>query len=196
MSIAHRVVLRSPYGEITIRWAKDVVNGVRELKSVDLGEYTPLCGAQTGGVLFCSTGRAQEKDFSLIGQLNDYFRGAPVRFDVPLDMEGHTDFERVVWETARRIPYGEVRSYGWIASKIGKPTAARAVGGAIGRNPFALVVPCHRVVGSDGRLTGFGAGLAWKRALLELEGIAADGERICDITSHPSKGALEQRGTL
>ena len=191
MSIAHRVVFRSPYGEITIRWAEDVANGVRELKSVDLGEYTPFYGAQTRGVVFCSTGRAQEKDFPLIEQLNDYFRGASVRFDVPLDMEGHTDFERVVWETARRIPYGEVRSYGWIASKIGKPTAARAVGGAIGRNSFVLVVPCHRVVGSDGKLTGFGAGLAWKRALLELEGIATDGERICDITSYPSKGSLK-----
>ena len=166
-------VLRSPYGEITIRWAGGV------LKSVELGEYHSRYGGQTGSLLPCSPAVGPSEDFPLIGQLNDYFRGASVHFDVPLYMEGHTDFERVVWETARRIPYGEVRSYGWIASEIGKPTAARAVGGAIGRNPFALVVPCHRVVGSDGKLTGFGAGLAWKRTLLKLEGIGTDGERIC-----------------
>ena len=151
------------------------------LKSVALGEYTPCCGAQTEEVLFCAPGREHEKDFPLIGQLKDYFRGAAVHFDVPLDMEEVTDFERVVWDTARRIPYGKVQSYGWIASEIGKPTAARAVGGAIGRNPFAFVVPCHRVVGSDGKLTGFGAGLVWKQALLKLEGITIDGERIHNV---------------
>lgn len=181
MAGAHCAMLRSPYGEIAIRWAEDVANGVRELKCVDLGEYTPCRGEPTGGVLLCAPGRAQERDLPLIGQLNDYFRGVPVHFDVPLDVEGYTDFQRVVWETVRRIPYGQVRSYGWIASEIGKPTAARAVGGAVGGNPFALVVPCHRVVGSDGKLTGFGAGLAWKQALLELEGIPTDGERISDF---------------
>ena len=160
----HDVVFRSPYGEITIQWAGDV------LYSVALGPYAPFADAQAD--------TAPQEKFPLLGLLNDYFRGVPVRFGVPLSLRGHSPFERLVWTAARRIPYGEVRTYGWIASKIGKPGAARAVGGALGRNPFALVVPCHRVVGLDGKLAGFGAGLEWKRALLNLEGIQTDGERV------------------
>ena len=168
MDSTHDVVFRSPYGEITIRWAGDV------LHSVALGPYTPFAGAHPAGAI-------SEKAFSLVGLLQGYFSGVPVRFNVHLELEGHTHFERLVWTAARRIPYGEVRTYGWIASKIGKPGAARAVGGALGRNPFVLVVPCHRVVGADGKLAGFSAGLEWKRALLHLEGIETDGERIADF---------------
>jgi methylated-DNA-[protein]-cysteine S-methyltransferase len=165
MDSTHHVVFRSPYGAVTIQWAGDV------LHSVALGPYAPFAGAQTEGAI-------SEEAFPLLGLLNDYFSGVPVRFDVPIALEGHTHFERLVWTTARRIPYGEVRTYGWIASKIWKPGAARAVGGALGGNPFALVVPCHRVVGADGKLAGFRAGLEWKRALLNLEGIETDGERV------------------
>ena len=169
MDSTHHVGFRSPYGAVTIQWAGDV------LHSVALGPYAPFAGMRTDGA-------AQEKfpllGFPLPGLLNDYFRGVPVRFDLLLDLEGYTAFEQLVWATTRRIPYGEVRTYGWIASKIGKPGAARAVGGALGGNPFALVVPCHRVVGADGKLTGFRAGLQWKRALLNLEGIETDGERV------------------
>ena len=164
MDSTHDAVFRSPYGAITIQWAGDV------LDSVALGPYDPFVGEQADGA-------AQEK-FPLLGLLNDYFRGVPVRFDVPLSLRGVSDFERLVWTAARRIPYGAVRTYGWIASKIGKPQAARAVGGALARNPFALVVPCHRIVGSNGKLTGFGAGLAWKQALLNLEGLETEGERV------------------
>jgi methylated-DNA-[protein]-cysteine S-methyltransferase len=90
---------------------------------------------------------------------------------VALDLSGATPFRRHVWSAIRSIPYGETRSYGWIAQKAGKPAAARAAGQATGDNPFAIIVPCHRVIASDGALCGFGGGLDMKRRLLELEGV-------------------------
>jgi methylated-DNA-[protein]-cysteine S-methyltransferase len=102
-------------------------------------------------------------------QLADYFKRRRRRFDLPLDPAG-TPFQRRVWEALRKIPYGETRSYGEIAREIGRPDAMRAVGAANGANPLPIVVPCHRVVGADGSLTGFGGGLDVKRFLLELEG--------------------------
>ena len=92
-------------------------------------------------------------------------------FDVPIRLEG-TDFQLLVWNTLRTIPYGETRTYAQIAARIGRPKAVRAVGGANHNNPLPLLVPCHRVVGTDGRLVGFGGGLEIKRRLLELEGTA------------------------
>ncbi|MDE2490830.1 MAG: MGMT family protein, partial [Elusimicrobia bacterium] len=88
-------------------------------------------------------------------------------------MKEHPSFDRAVWTACAEIPRGEVRTYGWIARRIGKPGAARAVGGALGRNPFAPVVPCHRVVGADGRLTGYSGagGVAKKRRMLRAEGV-------------------------
>lgn len=87
-------------------------------------------------------------------------------------MKGHPPFDRAVWKACAEIPRGETRTYGWVARRIGRPGAARAVGGALGRNPFAPAVPCHRVVGSDGRLTGYSGrgGVAAKRRLLRKEG--------------------------
>jgi methylated-DNA-[protein]-cysteine S-methyltransferase len=101
-------------------------------------------------------------------QLSEYFEGGRLAFDVPLLMDG-TPFERRVWRTLQDIPYGETVSYGEIARRIGQPRAARAVGLANGRNPIAVIVPCHRVVGANGTLTGYGGGLERKRILLELE---------------------------
>lgn len=101
-------------------------------------------------------------------QLREYFAGARTTFDVPLRPAG-TPFERRVWDALREIPYGETTSYGALAARIGEPGAARAVGRANGRNPLPVIVPCHRVIGADGSLTGFGGGLACKRALLDLE---------------------------
>ena len=89
-------------------------------------------------------------------------------FDLPL-RPGGTPFERRVWDALREIPYGETTSYGALAARIGEPGAARAVGRANGRNPIPVIVPCHRVIGADGSLTGFGGGIACKRALLDLE---------------------------
>ena len=102
-------------------------------------------------------------------QLAEYFAGRRRRFDLPLDLRG-TDFQKRCWRELLKIPYGETRSYGDIARAIGNPAAVRAVGLANGKNPIAIIVPCHRVIGSDGSLTGYGGGLENKRRLLELEG--------------------------
>jgi methylated-DNA-[protein]-cysteine S-methyltransferase len=101
-------------------------------------------------------------------QLRAYFAAELLAFDLPLDAHG-TDFQKSVWNALLMIPYGETRSYGQIAEVIGSPKAVRAVGAANGQNPIPIVVPCHRVIGSNGKLTGFGGGLPMKRMLLELE---------------------------
>jgi methylated-DNA-[protein]-cysteine S-methyltransferase len=101
-------------------------------------------------------------------QLDEYFAGGRREFDLQLDMIGNP-FELRVWDALCEIPYGETTSYGEIARRIGSPSAARAVGLANGRNPVALIVPCHRVIGADGSLTGYGGGLERKRLLLDLE---------------------------
>ena len=102
-------------------------------------------------------------------QLRRYFDGNEVSFDIPLDLLG-TEFQRAVWAALLRIPAGATRSYGDIAREIAAPQAVRAVGAAVGRNPLSVIVPCHRVVGSDGSLTGYAGGLERKQALLALEG--------------------------
>lgn len=107
-------------------------------------------------------------------QLEQYFAGERTHFDLELDPAYGTPFERRVWDELRAIPYGQTATYAEIAGRIGRPTASRAVGRANGRNPVAVIVPCHRVVGSDGSLTGYAGGLAMKRALLDLERRAAE----------------------
>ena len=102
-------------------------------------------------------------------QLNEYFAGKRQDFDLPLSPTG-TEFQKNVWQALQAIPYGELRSYRDIAESLQKPKAVRAVGAANGRNPLPIVVPCHRVIGSDGSLTGFAGGLEAKRVLLRLEG--------------------------
>jgi methylated-DNA-[protein]-cysteine S-methyltransferase len=99
-----------------------------------------------------------------------YLNGEVRYVHLPLDLEGQPRFRRKVWEVLQTIPYGRVRSYGWVARKIGKPQAARAVGGACGANPVPLLVPCHRVIAGDGSLGGFSGGLDVKKRLLRLEG--------------------------
>jgi O-6-methylguanine DNA methyltransferase len=110
-----------------------------------------------------------EKTAPYARQLEEYFSGRRRRFDLPLDLRG-TDFQKRCWQELLKIPYGETRSYAQIAQAIGNPAAVRAVGLANGQNPIAIIVPCHRVIGSDGSLTGYGGGLEVKRKLLELEG--------------------------
>ena len=102
-------------------------------------------------------------------ELKAFFAGRLREFHVPLDMQG-TDFQMDVWRQLLKIPYGETRSYAQIADAIGRPKAVRAVGAANGSNPVAIVVPCHRVIGTNGKLTGYGGGLPLKKRLLELEG--------------------------
>ncbi len=104
------------------------------------------------------------------GELLEYFEGKRREFDLPLKYRG-TDFQCLVWEGLKKIPYGQTRSYGGLAGMIGRPGAARAVGGACNKNPISIIIPCHRVIGADRTLTGFGGGLEIKTRLLELEGI-------------------------
>ncbi len=102
-------------------------------------------------------------------QFAEYFAGQRTEFDLPLDRATGTDFQRQVWRALCDIPYGETISYGELARRIGQPAAVRAVGLANGRNPLSIVVPCHRVIGTGGKLTGYGGGLDRKRHLLDLE---------------------------
>jgi len=103
-------------------------------------------------------------------QLDEYFDGRRTVFDLPLDLQGGTPFQRSVWQALLGIPAGQRTSYAALSQRIGKPAEVRAVGAAIGRNPLSIVVPCHRVVGTDGSLTGYAGGLERKTALLQLEG--------------------------
>lgn len=103
-------------------------------------------------------------------QLLDYLAGKRSTFDVPLDLSQGTSFQRQVWRTLQRVPYGKLRSYQWIALRVGGPQYARAVGNAVGANPLPIVIPCHRIVAHDASLGGFSGGLPMKRKLLGLEG--------------------------
>jgi len=125
---------------------------------------------------------------AVIAQLDEYFAGARREFDLELSLRG-SGFQREVWQALRRIPYGTTRAYGELARELGHPGGARAVGVANGSNPVAIIVPCHRVIGADGSLTGFGGGLPVKRALLQLEGAAC----VHDLFSPPG-GSAPGRG--
>ena len=104
-----------------------------------------------------------------VAQLDEYFAGRRSGFDLPLDLQGGTAFQQSVWQALLAIPAGATTSYGAISAQVGRPAAVRAVGAAIGRNPVSIVVPCHRVLGRDGGLTGYAGGLERKSALLALE---------------------------
>ena len=137
-----------------------------------------LLAASNQGLLALEFGRgkpragwveSEERIAPFARQLAEYFAGQRREFDLPLDLRG-TDFQKRCWRELLKIPYGETRSYADIARAIGNPLAVRAVGLANGQNPIAIIVPCHRVIGSDGSLTGYGGGIETKRRLLELEG--------------------------
>ena len=126
-----------------------------------------------------------------VDQLHAYFAGELDRFDLPLDLHG-TTFQRAVWQALLAIPAGSTRSYGEIAKELGAASAVRAVGGAVGRNPVSVIVPCHRVVGTDGSLTGYAGGVDRKRALLAREhAIGAASTR--SMAVHADTGAIRSR---
>jgi O-6-methylguanine DNA methyltransferase len=114
--------------------------------------------------------RSGERCRAAAAQLGEYFAGRRRSFDLPLAPRGSA-FQRAVWDELARVPYGRTVSYGELAERMGRPGASRAVGGANNKNPLPIVVPCHRVIGADGSLTGYGGGLDKKRALLALEGV-------------------------
>ncbi|GAA1573662.1 MULTISPECIES: methylated-DNA--[protein]-cysteine S-methyltransferase [Kribbella] len=146
----HWSVVDSPIGDLTL--------------AVD---ETGLCRLHFGG-----TDRPRSADPLLTEaaeQLKAYFAGELQEFTLPLSVRGGSDFERAVWKQLTRIPYGEMQTYGDVAKIVGDAGAARAVGTACNRNPIAIVVPCHRVVGAGGKMVGFGGGIPTKRHLLELE---------------------------
>lgn len=109
--------------------------------------------------------------------LHDYLEGRIRSMDMSLDLRG-TPFQKSVWTWLKKIPYGSTRSYGEVARGIGRPSAVRAVAQAVGHNPISIIVPCHRVIGSDGRLVGYGGGLALKTHLLRLEGLTVENGRV------------------
>ncbi len=144
-------IYHAPVGELVITYQDGAVIALKRADATALPEDAP--NALTEAV--CQ-------------QLDEYFAGTRTAFDFPLRLQG-TPFQEKVWAALRDIPYGETRSYQQIAQAIGQPKACRAVGMANHRNPIYIVVPCHRVVGANGALTGYGGGLDMKKALLELE---------------------------
>jgi len=122
--------------------------------------------------------RCPERFEQIAGQLEEYFSGARQRFEVDLDLSCGTQFQRSVWQQLQSIPYGETISYTQLALRLGRLDRVRAVGAAVGRTPVPVIVPCHRVIGSDGQLTGYLGGLQRKQALLDMEAAVHDGRGV------------------
>lgn len=150
--------MKSPAGDILIAGTD---NGLTHIKFMEGKKSSQIDRAWT---------RDDDRFHEAAQQLNEYFDGTRKVFDLPLAPAG-TSFQLSVWNELQRIPWGQTTTYGALAAKLDMPTAARAVGAANGQNPLAIVVPCHRVIGSDGALTGYAAGLPIKRQLLELENV-------------------------
>jgi methylated-DNA-[protein]-cysteine S-methyltransferase len=130
---------------------------------------TSVCGTHFGRVADAVDEPVDDLGRQAVAELRSYFAGALTGFTVPVRIRRGSDFERAVWREMTRIPYGETLTYGEVASLVGDPGAARAVGVACNRNPVPVIVPCHRIVGAGGKLVGFGGGLDRKVHLLELE---------------------------
>lgn len=141
-------VVASHTGLVAVLWENDHPGRVRLGEVTESAEHPMLQRVQT--------------------EFAEYFAGGRRAFSIPLEMRG-TAFQKQVWEALRKIPFGETRSYGQLAKELGDPHLTRAVGAANGRNPISIVVPCHRVIGSSGKLTGFAGGLEAKAYLLQLE---------------------------
>jgi len=149
-----RAIISSPIGAVEVLQIGEAITGIRIISSLPssarASKITPLLRIVTT-------------------QLKEYFSGTRFDFEFPIELRG-TDFQKKVWRATQKIPHAELRSYSEIAKKIRRPKAVRAVGQALGKNPVLLVVPCHRVIGSQGKLTGFAAGIGNKEWLLDFEG--------------------------
>jgi methylated-DNA-[protein]-cysteine S-methyltransferase len=148
-------VVDSPIGPLTLAGANGRLSHLRMVDQT----YEP---SRTGWVV------DDDAFGAVVEQLGDYFAGTLLNFDLDVDMLG-TEFQKRVWQALLTIPYGETRTYGYIAAQIGSAGASRAVGLANGHNPISIIVPCHRVIGANGRLTGYGGGLERKKHLLDME---------------------------
>jgi len=163
--------LDSPVGRLLLAACEE---GLTHLLFVDRKGTPPRAPQRPTGVASPTVSRIladAEK------QLREYFAGRRREFELPLAPRG-TEFQMAVWNGLRDIPFGETESYGELARRIGRARAVRAVGAANGANPISIIVPCHRVIGRDRSLTGYGGGLKVKRALLELEGVSLQGGRL------------------
>jgi len=156
MTPLHYRIIDSPVGPLTLAGSGSTLMHLRMVDQTHEPDRTSWESADDNAF-----GKAVE-------QLRAYFAGELIEFDLELQLNG-TEFQRRVWAALRTIPYGETRSYGQIARQIGSPGASRAVGLANGRNPIGIIIPCHRVIGSTGDLTGYGGGVDRKRTLLALE---------------------------
>ncbi len=151
------VALATPAGTVGLSFSR---KGIARIELPRRGVRHLACARGNG---LSPTGKAAA------ALLRRYFSGEPVTVRLPLDLRHATVFPRAVWHATAKIPYGETRSYAWIAKRIGRPRAARAVGQALGANPVPVIIPCHRVISSAGTLGGFSGGLGMKKKLLQLE---------------------------
>lgn len=157
-TVVHYTTVASPVGSLTLFATETALTGLsweNEARATRLGAVR----APTGHPVLKMAAQ----------QLSEYFAGRRTDFDIPLSAQG-TQFQRKAWQQLRKIPYGKQISYGEQAKRIGKPKAVRAVGGANSKNPIGIIIPCHRVIGANGNLTGFAGGIDIKRRLLILEG--------------------------
>jgi methylated-DNA-[protein]-cysteine S-methyltransferase len=163
----HKVMMfRSPWGWMGIAESSKGIQAIVLPKRSERAVEADL-RAQSHGSL--QRGESARLDVAR-RQLLDYLAGKRHAFDVPLDLSHGTVFQRQVWRVLLRVPYGKLRSYQWVAARVGGPQYARAVGNAVGANPIPVVIPCHRIVAQDATLGGFSGGLSMKRKLLSLEG--------------------------
>jgi len=157
---------KSPVGEILVTRTEKGLNFVSFPKSTWEKFLSALSKDKNISLL------KDEKKFSALKKdLKMYFSGKKANFKEKLDLKGGTAFQKRVWEAMLRMPFGQTRSYGWLAQQVGGKNKARAVGTACGANPIPIIVPCHRVIREDGSLGGYGGGLGMKRKLLEIEGV-------------------------
>lgn len=158
------LIARSDQG-LTGLWFEGQKDHPKELDGINVTKQDPIIQA-------CVT------------QLDEYWQGKRTSFDLPLDLHG-TPFQIQTWQALLAIPQGQLVSYGQLAHQLGRPQASRAIGAAVGMNPISVIVPCHRVVGSQCQLTGYTGGLDRKVALLELEGLQVNGSRVHPPLTHP-----------
>jgi len=147
-----------------------ILGSANGLQRITLPQPSPTEVRQLLGGIINNAVESPQLFHDLIERLNFYLEGRRVTFPDKLDFSGATGFQRQVWQATRRIPHGETRSYAWVAEQIKKPEAARAAGQALKRNPLPIIIPCHRVLASDGQPGGFAGGIEMKMRLLRMEG--------------------------